>query len=130
MTPDLTAVAIMIVRPTFGHATVTVLIVAWLLCLRFAAATTSDLEKLLGLAVLDALDATKLTVKEACGLMRTDYYHFMQALKGEPGRHISLTCLVRLPFTFWMAFLPILTYLIAKQNITDIAESLGVRRSA
>lgn len=128
MTLDCIAVLLEIGRPTFSHSVQQIVsiavVVVWLLMLRMTSASTEELERLLGLAVLDALGLARLTVKEACVLMAVDYFHFMAAVKCERGRHISLTRLVRLPFSFWMFFLPQLTYMIAKQHVTDIAEQL------
>lgn len=120
------------VRPTFGHHltwTTILLIAGWLFCQKLAAMQTDDLEKLLGVAVLDALRFARLSVKEACALMGVDYFNFQAALKGEAGRRIALAPLLRLPLTFWVALLPELTYLATKQRVQDIAEELShVRR--
>lgn len=89
---------------------------------------TSELEKLLGQTVLQALEHARLTVKEACALMRVDEGHFRKGLRADEGSHISLTRLVRLPFTFWLAFTPSLIYLVAKTHVHEIAEDLGLRK--
>ena len=92
--------------------------------------TTDERERLLGAAVLEGLDHAKLTVKEAACLMHWDESNLRKSLRGEPGHHMNLTRLLRLPVSFWMWFLPTLTYLVMRQNVTQVAEDLGLRRSA
>jgi len=35
---------------------------------------------------------------------------------------------LKLPFSFWLAFSPTLMYLVAKKNMVEIAETVGLRR--
>jgi hypothetical protein len=137
MTPYCAATLIQVVRPIFGQWTgdvvLTVHVIAfavWAVCMRLNAASTDELEKLLGLAVLDGLDRAHITVKEAASLMKWDENHFRQAIRYEKSRHISLTRLVRLPLSFWVHFLPVLTALVVRRNVLAMAEDLGLRRSA
>jgi hypothetical protein len=115
-------------HPSLGLSLV---VIAYGLVLRLSATqTTEDMERLLGAAVLEGLDHAKLAVKEAAALMAWDESNLRKALRGEPGHHISLNRLVRLPIQWWMWFLPTLTYLVMRQNVAHVAEDLGLRRSA
>jgi len=96
--------------------------------LKLTTAATDDLEKILGMALLESLERARITVKEAAVLMRLDESHFRKQLRGEPSNHISLTRLIRLPWAFWLWFSPALMYLVAKKNTIEIAESLGLRK--
>lgn len=103
----------------------------WLLCQRLAAADLSELEQLLGAAVLEALERAHLPVKVAAPTIGMDESNFRKALRGEPGHHISLTRLVRLPLSFWSVFLPSLSYLVVKLHVTQIIEDAkSLRRQA
>lgn len=97
------------------------------LALKLAAANLDDLEQILGRAVLESLEHAHITVKEAAALMRLDESQFRKQLRGEPSNHLSLTRLVRLPYTFWLWFSPSLIYLVAKKNHAEIVESFSIR---
>jgi hypothetical protein len=127
-----TALVFHYVKPFSGHglALQVVIVVGWMLCMRFTVASTEELERMLGVAVLDALAFVRLTTKEAAALMRWDESNLRKALRGEPAHHISLNRLARLPVDFWMAFIPVLGYLVLRQNCRNIASDLGLRRSA
>lgn len=96
--------------------------------LKLTTASTDDLERVLGQAVLDALDRAQLTVKEAAAIMRLDESNFRKQLRGEPSHHISLTRLLRLPYRFWLWLSPSLIYLVAKRNAEEIADSIRLRQ--
>lgn len=133
MTPHYAVALLLSGRPTFGQSPTVgliVLLVVWLFCLRLSAVVTDDLERLLGVAVLDALRFARLSVKEGCALMRVDYFHFLAAIKGEKGRRIALAPLLRLPLAFWVALLPELTWLVTRQRVTEIAEELARVRAS
>lgn len=106
------------------------LLVVWMLAFKLTAAATDELEKMLGLAVIDSLERARVTVKEAAALMKLDESQFRKQLRGEPSNHISLTRLIRLPWAFWLWFGPSLMYLVAKKNTIEIAETFGLRKSA
>jgi hypothetical protein len=97
---------------------------------RLAAIQVDDLEQVLGEAVLRSLEGARLTVKEAAAIMKIDESQLRHGLRGEKGYHLSLNRLARLPFVFWLHFSPALVYLVAKRNASDIAEDLGLKRSA
>jgi hypothetical protein len=100
-------------------------------CGTFLSAVSVDsLEKMLGLAVLDALEACHLTVKEAAPLMRLDESNLRSMLRGDGKYHLGVVHLARLPFTFWLCFGPKLFGLVARQNLEAIAEDIGLRKSA
>lgn len=124
------------VMPTLGnwihvhrHALLPLVAAVFALLQRATASSTDALEQALGDAVREALHLAKLTEKNAADVMRMDESHLRKALRGEPSHHISLTRLVRLPFTFWLYFSPSLIYLVAKQNVHDIAEDMGLTKS-
>jgi hypothetical protein len=105
-----------------------VMVFFWLLMMRCGAMDTTDLERVLGQAVNDALHLARLTPKFAADAMRWDEKDFYKAMRGE--RHMDLTRLCRLPFSFWLFFSPTLLYLVAKKHATEVAEDLGFRHSA
>lgn len=131
--PNLIALTIASGRPTFGqHPTLLTIgiIVAWLFVLRLSVMTTDDLEAALCEAVADCLRRVSLSVEQAADLMQIDYFNLQKALKRERGRAIPLLALFRLPFLWWMYFLPELSYLVAKKHARECAEGLGVRRAS
>jgi hypothetical protein len=71
-----------------------------------------------------------LPVKFAAAVMAVDEHHLRQQLKAEPGRHLSIYRLARLPLSFWIQFLPTLSALVVKQHITHLVEDLKFRKSA
>lgn len=103
---------------------------AYLLCLRLSIADTTELERLIGLAVIDALERSQLPMKAAAAVMATDEENLRKSLKCEPGRHLSIYRLARLPLSFWVAFLPSLSALVVRQHITHLIEDLKFRKSA
>lgn len=108
-----------------------ILVIAlWLLGLRCSAMDLESLEVLLGNAVLSALESAKVTVKEAGALMVLDESTLRKAIRGEKSHHWSLNRLMKLPFSFWLHFGPTLLWLVAKRNAQEIAETVGLRRSA
>ncbi len=131
---DLHVIAVSIAggRPTFGQPTWTSIafVIAWLFFCRLSSFATEDLEALLCEAVLDCLRRAGLTVEQAADVMKINYFNLQKALKRERGRAIPLLALFRLPFLFWMFFLPELSYLVAKKHVRECAEDLGVRRTS
>ena len=95
-----------------------------------AAQSEDRLEKVLGQAVLDALNAVHLSVKESAALMKVDEGNLRSMLRGEGKYHLGLVHLARLPFSFWTVFGPVLFFLMAQQSLHEIREDLGLRRSA
>jgi hypothetical protein len=141
MTEHYALVVVASVKPIWGVAIhnaphlrvgMAILLAAWLFALRLSVSqSTEDMERLLGLAVMEGFDKAKLTVKEAAALMSWDESNLRKSLRGERGHHMNLTRLLRLPVQFWMWFLPVLTYLVMRQNVRDVAEDLRIiRRSA
>lgn len=129
------AIAVVIsVRPEIGQWAMTAIqalvVAAYLLCLRMSAADTTELERLIGLAVVDALDRCALPIKAAAAVMGTDENNLRQALKRDPGRHLSIYRLARLPLSFWIHFLPTLSALVVKQHCTHLIEDIKFRKSA
>jgi hypothetical protein len=79
---------------------------------------TSEIERLLAFTVRDSLSAAHIEPKTAASIMRIDYAQLLRQLRGEPQQHISLTRLIRLPWTFWFAFLPCLANLVLLKRLT------------
>jgi hypothetical protein len=103
----------------------------WAVGMRLMAAQPDDaLDELLGASVLLALQQARITTKEAAALMKIDESQLRHGMRGEKGYHLSLNRLMRLPFAFWLHFSPAIIYLVAKKNVSDIAEDLGLRKSA
>lgn len=102
----------------------------WMFGLRMSAQSSDDLEVTLGAAVSLSFAHARLTTKEAAALMRIDESQLRHCLRGDKGYHLSLNRLLRLPFGFWLHFGPALIYLVAKKNMTEIAEDLGFKRPA
>jgi hypothetical protein len=90
-------------------------------------AIVDTIEQLLGDAVQLSLSNARIVVKDAATLMRMDESQLRHALRGDKGYHLSLNRLVQLPFAFWLHFSPALTYLVAKKNVREIAESFALR---
>jgi hypothetical protein len=81
------------VRPIFGHWTPTVvsgiqiaLGAAWIVAMRLSVMSTEELERLLGVAILDALDHARIPVKEAAAIMGCEVEHFRQAIRRDGQR--------------------------------------------
>jgi hypothetical protein len=104
--------------------------ILWALTMRATVTATQDLEQVMCEAVIRSLENARITIKEAAALMKIDESQLRHGLRGEKGYHLSLNRLIRLPFAFWLHFSPALVYLSAKQNAEDIAEDLGLKRSA
>lgn len=103
----------------------------WLFCLRLSAVQRdTELEKVLGQAVLNALDSIHLTLKEAAPIMGIDEANLRSMLRGEGRYHLGLVHLARLPFAFWTWFGPTLFFLMAKRNLTALQDSLDLRKAS
>lgn len=102
-------------------------LVLFFLALRCSAMDLSHLEIVLGEAVRDALRASRITEEQAAPLMGMALSAFRKCLRGEGRLQLGVARLMRLPFVFWLHFAPTLMYLVAKQNITQIADDFGIR---
>lgn len=91
---------------------------------------TSHLEKVLGEAVLLALQTARITTEQAADTMRMHPSQLQKCLRGDPSHHFSLNRLLRLPWAFWLVFSPALLYLVAKKHAGEVAETFGLRKSA
>lgn len=100
-------------------------LVLWLLLQRLQALDTSELEKLLAQSVADALHNARICTKEAAGAMGISDSLLARQLRGEPGQHLSLTKLIRLPWEFWLWFGPTLMWLVAKKRINELADEVS-----
>jgi hypothetical protein len=93
-----------------------------------ATADTSELEQLLSTAVMDALNAAHLSVKEAAHYMRIDPEQLRRQLKNEPKQYLSLLKLLSLPFGFWLNFSPSLIAIVYRKRMQDMAETFAELR--
>ncbi len=112
-----------------GHLLLQVLLVAVSVGFRMlATADTTELEQLLSAAVLDALNAAHLSVKEAAHYMGIDPEQLRRQLKNEPKQYLSLLKLLSLPFGFWLAFSPALIAIVYRKRMQDMAEAFAEMR--
>ena len=108
-----------------SHFVAQVLLVVVFVGGRMLAVTdTTELEQMLSAAVLDALNAAHLTVKEAAYYMHIDPEQLRRQLKNEPKQYLSLLKLLSLPFGFWLAFSPSLIAIVYRKRMRDMAETL------
>lgn len=110
----------------FGHVSALEIVgvVVYGLFLKAAAANTDELEQTLAQAIADALNAAHLSVKEAAYFMRLDESQLRKQLRAEPSQHVSLTRLIRLPFSFWLHFSPALISIIYRKRMQEFAQSM------
>ena len=87
-----------------------------------------DIEKVLGMVVLDCLNAIHLTVKEAAPMMGVPEANLYSMLRGQGKYRLALVHLTRLPFPFWAQFGPRLFFLLAKMNIEAIGQERQIRK--
>lgn len=113
----------------FAPAWQVIALAAWLLLIHAAVSAPDDeIEALLRQAVIDALHAAHLTLKDAAFAMRLHHSQLEKQLRGEG--LISLTRLVRLPWVFWFHFSPALIALVTKKHLRELAEDVSWRRGA
>ncbi len=106
-----------------GHLLLQILLVCVSVGFRLMAmADTTELEQLLSTAVMDALNAAHLSVKEAAHYMRIDPEQLRRQLKNEPKQYLSLLKLLSLPFGFWLSFSPALIAIVYRKRMQDMAE--------
>lgn len=81
-------------------------------------------------AIAESLALAKVTVKEAASICGMSEPNFYRAISGERYRSLSLASLMKLPYRFWLHFGPQIMWLVAKKHAQEIAETIGLRRSA
>lgn len=91
-------------------------------------ATLPDRSRLVLQAVLDALDAARLTHKDALFYMGVNKSQWSRMLTGE--LHLPLTKLALLPIAFQVEFLPRYAFLVVKATAQEIVDDVRSRRSA
>jgi len=95
------------------------------------AAQLDEAEQLLAFGIRDALGAAHIEIKQAAACMRMDESQLRRQLRGEPSQHVSLTRLIRLPFSFWLFFGPALIQIVYRKRMQEMAEVLSeVKRGA
>lgn len=114
-----------------------VLMAIWLFGVKAMSFDASELDEILGQAVLAGFVVAKLTIKSAAVLMEITPANLAKCLRAAPRdsgkgfHHISLNRLVRaMPTEFWAAFGPALIYLAIKRHTAEIVETFSVRKSA
>jgi hypothetical protein len=83
-----------------------------------------EMERLLVDAVKDVVLSSGLSLKECAFHMRIDARQLQRQLAMEPNQYIALTKLFRLPFRFWLAFIPTLMFLLAKKRVLELAQDV------
>jgi hypothetical protein len=109
----------------FGHAHLglVVLCLLYALMLRASTVDTDELEHLLAQAVIDALNAAHLSIKEAAFYMRIDESQLRKQLRVEPSQHLSLFKVIHLPFSFWLHFGPALIAIVYRKRMEEFAQT-------
>lgn len=110
----------------FGFGSVWQLLAA-IVCFALVGATaanTDEIERMLGQAVADALHAAHISIKEAATCMKLDEAQFRRQLRAEPSQQLSLTRLIRLPFSVWLFFGPSLIQIVYRKRLEEFAESV------
>ncbi len=102
----------------------------WVFAVKAASMDFTELEKIAGQAVRETLMLAGITEENAADLMHMDVSALRKCLRGEGKLQLGVARLMRLPFGFWLHFSPVLMYLVAKKHAQEIAESLGLRKSA
>jgi hypothetical protein len=100
------------------------------LCIKAMSFDLSDLEKVLGESVRDALMLARITEEQAADLMGMHVSALRKCLRGEGQLQLGVARLMRLGFVFWLHFSPVLMYLVAKKHAMETAEGLGIRKGA
>lgn len=88
-------------------------------------ASTPDLEAMLRDAITDALHGAHLSIQETAYAQGICERLWRQQLAGESHRHISLTKLIKLPFSFWLFFGPSLMAVIYRKRLMEFAQSVN-----
>ena len=104
-------------------------LILWLGSMRLSSAEAA-VDRALRAAVADALHLAGLSMKEAAAIMQTDEANFRNRMHGRNGLHLSLNQLALLPWEFWFRFAPSLIYVITRRHLSEVADDLGIRRSA
>lgn len=114
-----------------------VLMAIWLFGVKAMSFDASELDEVLGQAVLAGFVAAKLNLKDAADRMHMKAPNLAKCIRAAPRdtgkgfHHLSLNRLVRaMPMEFWMVFGPALIYLVAKRNVVEIVETLALGKSA
>ncbi len=105
-------------------------LIVWVVGMKCAAMDLSDMDRALGEAVLAALAAVNVTVKEAAAIMRMNESQFRKALRGEGQRHLALNHLIKLGPTFMVHLFGSVMWITAKQRGHEILETVRVREGA
>lgn len=102
----------------------------WMFGMKCAAMDFTPLGKLIGDAVLKAMVDEDITVKAAAATGGMDESTFRKALRGESYRHITLIHMAKLGPKFWVRLSASIMWLVAKQHLEEILETVNVRKGA
>ncbi len=105
-------------------------LIVWVVGMKCAAMDLAEMDRALGEAVLAALTAINMTVKEAAAIMQMNESQFRKALQGLGQRHLALNHLIKLGPVFMVHLTGSLMWLTAKQRAQEIVETVSVRRGA
>jgi hypothetical protein len=105
-------------------------LIVWVLAMKCAAMDLTEMDRLLGSAVLAAMRSANLTIAQAVEIMKIDHSQFCKALRGEGYRLLSLNHLIKLGPTFMVHLTGELMWLTAKQRAQEIVETVSVKRGA
>jgi hypothetical protein len=95
-----------------------------------AVISTQDVNRLLGQALLDVLNANHLAVKVAADIMDLDESSLRKQLRGETGHELRIARVHRLPIDIYTDFWARALYLRGQQTIGEVVDSFGLRREA
>jgi len=95
-----------------------------------ATVNTQDINRLLGRALLDVLNANHLAVKVAADIMGLDESSLRKQLRGEAGHELRIVRIHRLPIDIYTDFWARALYLRGQQTVGEVVDSFGLRREA
>jgi hypothetical protein len=109
----------------FGHVSFAPILLFFFYALMLRASTvdTDELEHLLLDTILQCMTNAHLTMKESAHYQRIDESQLRKQLRGEPSQHISLTRLLRMPFSFWLHFAPALIQIVYRKRMEEFAQT-------
>lgn len=119
-----------IIHGSYSTSVVLACVTFWIVALKCAAMDLSEMDRLLGQAVTDAMTQARITVKEAVAIMAIDESQFRKALRGEGYRLLALNHLIKLGPLFMTHLTASLMWLVAKQRAQEILETVTTRKSA
>lgn len=105
-------------------------LVLWVFLMKAMATDLRQLEILLGATVRDCLRRANITEEQAAAIMEIDLSQFRKCLRGEGRLQLGIARLLRLGMVFMSYLAPMLLYHAARLHAEQMAEDLGLRKSA